>query len=92
MKKTGDIRNNNDCLELLPLVKHNLFFKNQGISGRDLLDCCELFTYQYYKDAQRIVTYGDENHDLNHHFLVENGQNREKNADESCFKILILGP
>ena len=46
---------------ILPKIKNVAFFKDQNITGKDLLDVCELLTYEFHGEGSTIYQNGDPN-------------------------------
>ena len=59
LKKASEARNSQDLFELMHLIKGIEFFKQEGITGRDLLDVCEFVTYAFKDDGEEVVEFDD---------------------------------
>lgn len=73
-------------------IKDMPFFKNLGITGRDLLDVCEYLTYEQAEEGDKIIEFGTNTDEMYFvldgtvDFFVDLKQNemRSKQVDELC--------
>jgi hypothetical protein len=52
--KPSELRQTVEISYILPKIKNVAFFKDQNIIGKDLLDVCELLTYEFFPEGKNI--------------------------------------